>query len=193
MLAGAIRVAAGHAECWYTLERMFSDRVRVGDRRNAARRPLVALRGPAEALSQRRTATQPDDPAAFCAALVSVRTYALPPEVDTPTWRRALRHFARTKPTELEFRRLLERRAALPADRDAGGRVAAVLLREWERYVIMRLLSRRTTAGNRRSRGSPAARLRAAVIPGLPRGGGGAPHRLVPQPASGAVFSGRRS
>jgi len=175
MLAGAIGVAAGHTECWYTLERMFSGRACVGDRRTAARRPLAVLGGPAEALSQWRAATQPDDPAALCAALLSIRTYAQPPEVDTHTWRLALRHFARTKPTEHEFRRLLERRAALPADRDAGGRVAAVLLRGWERYGVVRLLSRRTTGGNRRRRSSPPARPRAARHPGLPCGRGSAP------------------
>src|SRR6266851_3897451 len=101
---------------------MFPNNVRLGGRRTTGRQPLAVLRGPAEAVSQRRTTTQPDDPRDFCAALLSVRTYALPPEVDTLTWRVALRHFARTNPTDLEFRRLLERRAALPADRDAGGR-----------------------------------------------------------------------
>jgi hypothetical protein len=172
---------------------MFPNNVRLGGRRTTLRQPLAALRGPAEAVSRRRTTTQTDDPGAFCAALLSVRTYALPPAVDTPTWRVALRHFARTNPTDLEFRRLLERRAALPADRDAGGRVAAVLLREWERYSVARLLSRRTTVGNRR-RGSPPARPRAAVMPGQPGSGGGVPQlaQLAPRRAPTADLSGRR-
>lgn len=171
---------------------MFPNSVRLGSRRTTARQPLAVLRGPAETLGQRRTTTQPDDPGAFCAALFGIRTYALPPAVDTPTWRVALRHFARTNPTDLEFRRLLERRAGLPAVRDAGGRVAAFLLREWARYGVARLLSRRTTAGNRRRRSSPQARARAAVLPGQPGGGGGS-SQLAPPRASTAVLSGRRS
>jgi hypothetical protein len=170
---------------------MFPNNVRLGGRRTTGRQPLAVLRGPAEAVSQRRTTTQPYDPGAFCAALLSVRTYALPPEVDTPTWRVALRHFARTNPTDLEFRRLLERRAALPADRDAGGRVAAVLLREWERYGVARLLSKRTKVGNQRRRGSSPARPRAAVMRGQPGIGGGVP-QLAPRRASTTDLLGSR-
>jgi len=170
---------------------MFPNVVRPGERRTTAGRPLTALRGLAQALGQRQTAAQPNDPGAFCAALLSARTYALPPELDKPTWRVALRHFARTKPTDLEFRRLLERRAALPAVRDAGGHVAAFLVREWKRYGVARLLSRRTTASNQRRRSSPRARTRVAVTPGQPGGGDGPPQAALRQ-ASAAVSSGRR-
>jgi hypothetical protein len=119
---------------------------------------------------QLRTTRRRDYPGAFCAALLSVRGNSLPPEVHTRTSDVAQHHVARTHPTDLEFRRLLflARRAALRADRDAGVRVATVLLREWERYAFARLLGRRATAGKHRRRGSTTASPRAAVLTGQP-------------------------
>jgi hypothetical protein len=70
--------------------------------------------------------------------------YVLPDEVDRPTWELALRHFADRHPSEAGFRRTLEQRMrrkngqnepANPVDAvDAGAKVAAYLLHEWERY-----------------------------------------------------------
>ena len=118
-------------------------------------------RGPADALRVRRRAPAPTDPGAFCAALLGPLRYVLPADVDEGTWQLALRHFARTRPNEQDFRRLLEQRAGRggPArGGDAGARVAAVLLREWERYGLARLLGAGRSAGGR-GRGSwPAPR-----------------------------------
>jgi hypothetical protein len=77
------------------------------------RQELSALRaqhrGPAQALCEQRRRQLPTDPGSFCAALLGPLTYALPAEVDAATWRVALRHFAERRPTEAEFRHLLER------------------------------------------------------------------------------------
>src|SRR5436190_1005661 len=109
---------------------MFPVATRADGHQGTPGRSLATLRGPAQLLGHRRSSAQPTDPGAFCAALLSARTYALPPDVDRSIWRIALRHFAGKPVTEAEFRNLLERRAARSAGRDAGGQVAAFLLRE---------------------------------------------------------------
>lgn len=117
-------------------------------------------RGPAQALCERRTAKQPTDPGTFCTALLSSRAYALPDDVDPSTWQVALEHFARTAPPEAEFRRLLEQRARTGPDasRAAGARVAAYLLREWERYGLARLLGAGSSGRGPKRKGLPGRR-----------------------------------
>jgi hypothetical protein len=122
-------------------------------------------RGPADALRARRAAKAPSNPGSFCAALLGSLKYALPADVDEGAWQIALRYFAQRRPADKEFRRLLEQRAGRggPASRgDAGARVAAVLLREWERYGLVRLLGARRSAGGR-GRGGWHARRSAGV------------------------------
>jgi hypothetical protein len=142
--------------------------------RRTTQRGLSLQRGPADALRVRRRAPAPTDPGAFCAALLGPLKYTLPADVDEGTWQLALRHFARTRPNETDFRRLLEQRAGRggPArGGDAGARVAAVLLREWERYGLARLLGAGRSAGGR-GRGSWPARRAAGVRrwPAVPSG-----------------------
>lgn len=124
--------------------------------------------GPAQALCARRTGKQPADPGAFCAALLGPLKYALPEDVDRSTWRLALEHFARKAPPEGEFRHLLELRARAQPEgsRDAGARVAAFLLREWERYGLARLL--RAGASGRAVKRQRGPRRRPGA-PGVPR------------------------
>jgi hypothetical protein len=102
----------------------------------------------------------PNDPGSFCAALLSPLQYDLPQDVHEPTWQVALRHFAQARPTESQFRRLLERRTGRrrPDGRDPGARVAAFLLREWELYGLARLLGAGGSAGGRRRGGWQARR-----------------------------------
>jgi hypothetical protein len=113
--------------------------------------------------------------------LLSALVYALPSDVDAATWRVALRHFAQRQPPEDAFRRLLEQRvqAGQGGEGDAGARVAAFLLREWERYSLARLLG--VAAGGRRRqwrgtqrRSASDARLPPAVQLALRRGGAAA-------------------
>src|SRR5436305_13791619 len=108
-------------------------------------------RGPAQTLCERRAGRPPAAPGAFCAALLGLRAYTLPANVDAATWRLALSHFAQRRPPEAEFRRLLERRAraGCGSDREPGARVAAFLPREWERDRLGRLLGAGSAGGRR--------------------------------------------
>jgi hypothetical protein len=143
----------------------------TGQRRRERRHELQALRarhrGPAQALSEQRTRRPPTDPGGFCAALLGSIEYALPAEVDAATWRVALQHFAQRRPSEDEFRHLLERRAQAGrgGERDAGARVAAFLLREWERYSLARLLGVASAGGRRQWRRMAGRRAAEAGLP----------------------------
>jgi hypothetical protein len=102
--------------------------------------------GPGQALWKRRIVAT--TPAAFCAALLGNVRYALPADVPAATWKVALQYFAERQLPEAAFRRLLEQRAArdrtasaTPGSPDAGARVAAYLLREWEHYQLARQLA----------------------------------------------------
>src|SRR5918912_953750 len=135
---------------------------RAASRRQPERRQeLSALRaqhcGPAQALCEQRRRQLPTDPGSFCAALLGSLAYTLPAELDAATWRVALRHFAQRRPTDSEFRRLLEQRAQTRrgSEPDAGARVAAFLLREWERYGLARLLGVASAGGRRHWRAAP--------------------------------------
>ena len=145
--------------------------------------------GPAQALWARRV--QVTTPGAFCAALLGKLRYTLPADVPTPTWQVAVRHFAERQPTEAEFRRLLERRATRVhgTGDDPGARVAAYLLREWERYQLARQVApaapdRRPSSGagapGRRSFSTSRRRDRAAQTALLQRLGVPVPARPKP-------------
>jgi hypothetical protein len=128
--------------------------------------------------------------------------YTLPEEVDRSLWEVALRHFAERQPTEAQFRQLLERRmrrsigqnGPMPGS-DAGARLAAYLLREWQRYqVAVRLRSARggkqsarpASVPTRRSSGPARRRERAAQVALLQRLGVELPAtRQPPTQASG--------
>ncbi len=116
--------------------------------------------GPGQALW--KVGADATTPAAFCTALLGHVRYTLPENVSAATWRVALRHFAERQLSEEAFRRALEQRAqqnraANPAsaDADAGARVAAYLLREWEQYQRARRLQ--PTGQGRRSGGPTGA------------------------------------
>ena len=148
--------------------------------------------GPGQALWRRRL--DAPTPAAFCAALLGDVSYALPVDMPAATWRVALRYFAERQLPETTFRRLLEQRAertgatnptAASSDADAGARVAAYLLREWEQYRLARRLAPtgpgrgvggRTGAARRRSARRSSSQDRAAQVAWLQRLG-------VPVPA----------
>ena len=149
--------------------RALADAAREAGRR---RRELKALRAqhrePAQALCEQRTRQRPADPGSFCAALLGPLEYALPADVDAATWRVALRHFAQRRSSEDEFRRLLEQRARAGqgGEQDAGARVAAFLLREWERYGLARLLGAAVGGRGRRAwRGASTGRAADARLP----------------------------
>jgi hypothetical protein len=139
--------------------------------------------GPGQALWAR--GVDASTPAAFCSALLTNIRYVLPEDVPPATWQAALRHFAERQMPEATFRRLLEQRAArdnaanrTPVSVDAGARVAAYLLREWEHYQLARRLTPggpgrrpagRAGAPNRRSFGRSGSRDRAAQVALLQR------------------------
>jgi hypothetical protein len=139
--------------------------------------------GPGQALWQRRI--DAPTPAAFCAALLGKLRYVLPADVPAPTWQKALQYFAERQLTEAAFRRVLEQRAArgrtrnpTPVGADAGARVAAYLLHEWERYQLARQLApsgpgrpggRRAGAPGGRSSVRSSSRDRAAQVALLQR------------------------
>jgi len=117
----------------------------------------------------------------------------LPEDVPRTTWQTAVRHFAERELTEATFRRVLEQRAAcgkaanpIPVGGDAGARVAAYLLREWEQYQLARRLSpggprrragARSGVPGRRSSGRSSSRDRAAQVALLQRLGVPVPTR----------------
>jgi hypothetical protein len=154
--------------------------------RGSAQAASTARRGPAQALWEQRRGTPVEEPGAFCAALLGRVRYALPADVDAPTWRVALRHFAQGQPTAATFRRLLEQRAArreAPGAASPGTRVAAFLLREWERYCLARLVG----TGSASRRRSPGRRGRRPAAPRAPRG----VWRVVGRPPTGAAPTGQ--
>ncbi len=146
--------------------------------------------GPGQALWAR--GVDASTPAAFCSALLTNIRYVLPEDVPPATWKAALRHFAERQMPEATFHRLLEQRAArddaanrTPDIVDAGARVAAYLLREWEQYQLARRLTPRgpgrrpggrAGASSRRSFSRSGSRDRAAQVALLQRLG-------VPVPA----------
>ena len=112
--------------------------------------------GPGQVLWKRRIVAT--TPAAFCAAVLGELGYVLPADVPAATWQVALRYFAERQLSEPAFRRLLQQRAAgdrtNPVTRgspDAGARVAAYLLREWEHYQLARQLAPTGTRPGRRA------------------------------------------
>jgi hypothetical protein len=116
--------------------------------------------GPGQALWKRRIVAT--TPTAFCAALLGNIRYALPADVPATTWKVALQYFAERQLPEAAFRRLLEQRAArdraapaTPGGADAGARVAAYLLREWEHYQLARQMA--PTGPGRRAGGRAGA------------------------------------
>ncbi len=147
--------------------------------------------GPGQALWAR--GVDASTPAAFCAALQTTIRYVLPEDVPRTTWQTAVRHFAERELTEATFRRVLEQRAAcgkaanpIPVGGDAGARVAAYLLREWEQYQLARRLSpggprrragARSGVPGRRSSGRSSSRDRAAQVALLQRLGVPVPTR----------------
>jgi hypothetical protein len=151
--------------------------------------------GPGQALWAR--GLDAGTPAAFCSALLTNIRYVLPEDVPPATWQAALRHFAERQVPEVTFRRLLDQRAArgkaaagaTPVSVDAGARVAAYLLDEWERYQLARRLTPRRPgrrpggqAGvpTRRSSGQSGSRDRAAQVALLQRLGVPVPERRRP-------------
>jgi hypothetical protein len=146
---------------------MFSPQTRSLGPRGRGHTAFAIQRGPAQALCERRTSKLPSDPGTFCAALLGPLKYDLPQDVHEPTWQVALRHFAQARPTKSEFRRLLERRTGCrgPESPDPGVRVAACLLREWERYGLAQVLGLDSADGRRQRRGTRARRGAVARLP----------------------------
>jgi len=157
--------------------------------------------GPGQALWAR--GVDASTPAAFCSALLTNIRYVLPEDVPPATWQAALRHFAERQMPEATFRRLLEQRAArdnaanrTPVSVDAGARVAAYLLREWEQYQLARRLTpggprrrpgARSGAPGRRSAGRSRSRDRAASAALLQRLG--VPMTLITDSMAGHFMS----